>query len=383
MKRLTDHWELKAISLVLAIAIYLFTGSITTSSRRVPVSIDSVELRTGIERSLPRGFAVRDIKPDQVEVTINGPIGLLDDLDPATVSPRLEVSAASLSVGAETFDLTADLLGLDPALVLSDATAETIQVEIDEMIAVTRPLAELPYTNLPSGLKVLGITYTFDQVRITGPRRLLDELDQVPIHQVDLSTSSNQLIDEATVTVPLVPKVSDDLVIEQLGQLSATIRVSPVLDVQPVGPLPIGILAGDAFHRDYVAQLSTDVVVLTVHGPRNRLETLRPDEQIQVFVELPDNPTTGTAEPRPLRVVAPSWAGVDPAQVRVTVVERSSLEAVTLPDATTDPDSELPEGGELPPDGEPLPPETGDLPANDELLPDSDPPPPGSDMDLP
>ena len=58
----------------------------------------------------------REIAPDTLEMTLTGPVGLIDDFEPSSVQRILSLAPAGCGEAVQRSDITAALLGLNPAL---------------------------------------------------------------------------------------------------------------------------------------------------------------------------------------------------------------------------------------------------------------------------
>ncbi len=77
------NWPVKVLSIVFAIAVYLFIHYTTLGERRITIPM---------EVSLPAGYVASSLVPDSVEISIKGDDDLIYLIDPTYISAALDFS---------------------------------------------------------------------------------------------------------------------------------------------------------------------------------------------------------------------------------------------------------------------------------------------------
>ncbi|MFA6688302.1 MAG: CdaR family protein [Sphaerochaetaceae bacterium] len=77
------NWPVKVLSIVLAIAVYLFIHNTTLGERRVTIPMAV---------TLPSGYEAASLVPDSVEISIKGDDDLIYLIDPTYITASLDFS---------------------------------------------------------------------------------------------------------------------------------------------------------------------------------------------------------------------------------------------------------------------------------------------------
>ena len=353
MNWLRDHWEIKLIALFLAVTVYLFTGNLIRLDTMVTIRL----LPSHVE-GLPDGYQVRSITPHELAVEISGPRNLVNELEVADLRPKLEFNQDNLRDGDQQFDVTAALLQLPPELRLRYVGSERVEVVVDRVVRRSLTLGVNPddFALTSPGLVVRRVQLDHTHVSVEGPKQLIDALRQagsLGIEKEVLADVPADLVEPKEFTIPVTVAVGEELAVVTEGAITATVLVEPLPDEMPLN-LPVTVLASAEFMEGYRIDLHQQEVALTVTGPRNRLEALRPERDIKAYVDLTGSLTLDIPKAHQVRVEAPAWATVSSAQVRLTVHARpSSGPAPAPPDVS--PDDPLMPPGVDPPEPPPGP----------------------------
>ena len=351
-----DHWEIKLIAFIMAVTVYVFTGSLIRVDTMVTVRIENQHVH-----GLPEDYRVRAISPRDLTVEISGPRNLVAEIDEEAIAARLQFSRGNLDAGRQHFDVTARLLQLPPELRLHYVGSERVEVLVDRVVRRSLNLSVEPedFVLGTPGLVVRRVQVDHTHVSLEGPKQVIDELRErgsLRIVQEVLTDVPADLTEPREFTVPVNVAIDEELQVLNEGAITATVTVEPVPDERHL-TLPVAVLAPMGFMEGYSVELHQQEVALTVTGPRNRLDNLKSERDIRAYVDLSGGLTLDIPKTHPVRVVAPAWATVSSAQVKLTVRARSG--AGQAPPPTDDPGLDQP-GPPLPEtspvEGQPGPP---------------------------
>ena len=220
---LTENWALKLAAIALAVLLWLAVRAGTpkrTTFRNVPVEVD---LRD------PGWRLMGEPLPPTVSVTVTGPTGELLALTadpPRIVLPveRVNDSTETQVVGLQWLRMPA---GLDRTRI-ERLSPDTIRLRYERLESRTLPVQVRTRGDLPEGLALaLPITTNPAAVEVRGPNSLLQGVDSVPLHPVDIS---------GLTAATNVPTTVDTAALEGLRvrptEINVILRVLPI-DSQP------------------------------------------------------------------------------------------------------------------------------------------------------
>ena len=147
------------------------------------------------------GTEIVDTSVKSVSLVLSGSGALVKSITPDQVGVRLDLSKTS--VGPNTFTITSDNISLPPGIVLREVTPSEVDVLIDETIKKELPVQIDWVGKLPDDLILVEAISDPTSVKITGSKRILEEIKTIYTEKV--------LLDELT----------------GKGELSANLVLSP------------------------------------------------------------------------------------------------------------------------------------------------------------
>ena len=332
MKWLFRRWQLKLLAVVMAIALYLFTGSQITIERTVTLQINEQDLV-----GLPGNYLVSRLSPQEIDVTISGPRSVVEDFNPESIEPELVIGTDGLTAGFQEFDLTERLLSLNPSLSMRSSSTDSIRADFSRLIEDVLPLARIPApSGLPDGLRA-ELSLVRSQVLLRGPADEIARLKAdgpLEVRPIDLSQVPVELEETLEMTIPLLLSIPD-VAISIAEQPQAVVRITPALESEVVGPLPVRVLGNADVLERYEIEIVPPVVALTISGPANRLAEGNAAALIKVYVDVVDVGRGGVGEERSVRIIAPSWMTTTTTAVVVTLRPRGEEGEAPTPDIDT------------------------------------------------
>lgn len=316
MARLIEHWELKVVALVVAVALWLYTNGQVRVERTLNVMVTNTAVQ-----SLPADYRVTDLQPSTFTVKVSVPMSQSASLRNPII-PNLIISGDAVLRGEQRFPITSSLLGLDDDLRIERVDPESVREIRVAFALITEdylPVEVPPITGLPDGIQAsLAIEPT--RVRVRGTREQLNDLkargqritfDPIALDGVDPTMQSTRK--------EIVTLTQQNQSIEVIDRVTATVTLSPQQGATKEVGVPVQVLAPKDFTTRFVIELSQPQVVLSLHGPASLLRTLQPESELTAYVALRPTIELGVPVEVPVGVLGPTWATYDPVTIRVTV----------------------------------------------------------------
>jgi hypothetical protein len=332
IKRLFGDWELKLVSLVVAVALWIYTSGQVRVER-----VATIAVRPESVAGLSAQLQVVQITPAEFTVVLSVPVSRLDELRLDRPEVRLRVDREHLRPGPVEFPLTAHALGLDSDLTIvrsepADLRGLTVVLGrvAEETLAVELP----PVIGLPPGGPAT-VEPELSRVHIRGDedarRQLVAEGQRVRFRPVELSGVDPALAAEHSERVALEPLPSPYTV---LDRVAARIVLRPARELTSELQLDVQVLLAPEQIGRWRLDPERPQVTVRVSGPENLVRGLRADE-VTAWVDLRRPPASGVAEDLAVVLRAPPWLRSEPARVRLAL--RLAAEPVPAPEPAPEP----------------------------------------------
>jgi YbbR domain-containing protein len=174
---ITKNPTLKAISLILAVILWLFVKSTSEGEVGMVVPIEFFRC--------PSSLIVTQVSEDAITVRIMGPLSQVDRVSTREGKARIDLSDAR--PGTNTFDILPDNFTIPKALKIMQISPSSIKVEIDRVMdKVVRVKAVVKGEPAP-GYRVAKIVVDPPSINLQGARSHLAGLREVLTEEVDIS----------------------------------------------------------------------------------------------------------------------------------------------------------------------------------------------------
>ncbi len=310
LRLITDHWELKLVAIVVAIALYTYTAGQVRVERTVPVSLTEAAVK-----GLPPEFQVTSIEPREFKVLLNIPSSRLVDLTDGGLSPRLDIEPEQLAAGVATFPLTSRVLRLsDDVRVVATEPAELkeLTVRFDRIGESELSVDEPRLVGLPAGLDAeVSIEPTMAHLRAPASvlERLAQERHRVRFHEIPLDHLDPGLTGERIEVVPLIPLPPPaESPYSVVTKVTARVVIRPLPGLAKQVELPVQVLSDPSLLRSVRIAVDPPLITVELRGPENLLRELPGEEGLRAFV--PVKPSLAMDERHPLTVIIQAPPGI-------------------------------------------------------------------------
>jgi hypothetical protein len=315
MRWIFGNWELKLVSLVVAVALWTYTSGQVRVEREILVELTPAQV-TG----LPSDLQVAAIEPSEFVAVLSIPTSKLGDLRDQVLHPQLSLPRDRRGPGDVEFILTGRMLGLDSdvrVLRTEPGEVRSVSVRLSAIAQAVLP-AEAPLVvGLPVGIAA-DVRLDRTQVEVKGPRELVEQAhnasSSLRFQPIRLDGVDPFLASPREERVAL--RVAD-------GQLTpvepviATVVLRPqrMATVSLRVPVPVLLAPGDAGRWRLDGEAPR--VELRLTGPETVVRALR-SEDIVVWVDLHAGLAGGEHE-LPVQVQAIEGVRFEPARVKLVL----------------------------------------------------------------
>lgn len=315
MRWIFGNWELKMVSLVVAVALWTYTSGQVRVEREILIELTPAQV-TG----LPADLQVAAIEPSEFVAVLSIPTSKLGDLRDQVLRPQLSVPRDRRGTGDVEFVLTGRMLGLDSDVRVVRTEPGEVRSVIVRLSAIAQAVlpAEAPVVvGLPAGIAT-DVRLDRTQVEVKGPRELVEQARNAS------SSIRFQPIRLDGVDPFLVSPREERIALRVLeGQLSTVEPVIATIVLRPLRmatvnlrvPVPMLLAPGDAGRWRIVGEAPRAELRLT--GPETVVRALR-SEDIVAWVDLHAGLSAGEHE-LPVLVQAIEGVRFEPSRVKLVL----------------------------------------------------------------
>ncbi|HTV65501.1 MAG TPA: CdaR family protein [Bryocella sp.] len=191
-----NNLPFKLVSLAIAVMLWWAVG------RDQPIEIPvTVPLEF---QHAPADLDINSDYPLQARVTLRGPAGLLQSINPSEVHAVLDVRGAT--PGERTFDLTAQDIHTPRSAQVVQIVPSQFHISFDRSVSRTVPVQPRVIGTLLSGYGISGVTVSPKTITIVGPERRVDAVQAAVTDPVDATgvVGTGSFTTHAFVSDPLV-----------------------------------------------------------------------------------------------------------------------------------------------------------------------------------
>jgi YbbR domain-containing protein len=177
LKVITKNPALKAISLILAVILWLFVKSTSEGEVGLQVPLEFFHC--------PSSLIVTQVSEDAITVRLMGPLSQVERLSAGEGKARIDLSGAR--AGTNTFDISADNFTIPKTLKITQISPSSIKVELDLVMGKVVRVKALVKGEPAPGYRVTKIIVDPPSIKLRGARSHLAELKEVSTEEIDIS----------------------------------------------------------------------------------------------------------------------------------------------------------------------------------------------------
>jgi YbbR domain-containing protein len=255
----------KILSLVVAFGIWF-----------VVMSSNSIEITKEItlELELPSGLVVANEVPDRVSFRLSGSKFFLRTLANSLDTIRVDLTKAK--AGPAYYKIEKDSLHLPIGVKILSISPSTINPVLEPVDRRSVPVEVVKKNEVPNGYRLVRMQAMPKNVRIKGPRNVVERISVIRSQPVDLADIPASLKWD----LPLATGYSNVSFDEEI-EPKISVEVEPTGSNFRVAGVPLKVNAS----RRYTT--NPEKVALYVNCPPNLIKTLTP-EKVRAYVDVPE-----------------------------------------------------------------------------------------------
>lgn len=242
----------------------------------VVMSSNSIELtkEVTLELDVPPGLIVANEVPDRVSFRLSGSKFFLRTLANSLDTIRIDLSKAKQ--GPTYYKIEKDSLHLPIGVKILSISPSTINPVLEQVDRRSVPVEVTQKNQVPNGYRLVRLQAMPKNVRIKGPRGVVERISAIRSEPVDLSDIPASLKWELPLTTGQAGVSFDEETEPKI-----MVEVEPTGSNFRVAGVPLAVKASRSF------QVKPEKVALYVNCPPNLIKTLTP-EKVRAFVEVPE-----------------------------------------------------------------------------------------------
>ncbi len=305
----SKDWLIKLLSLGLGIFLWYFVAGADQVDSTITMPIELVNLPTDLVIANP-SFK------QEIEVSLRGPRSLVQGARDQHLSRRVDLS--KVQPGPFTIQNTSDTINLPRGLSLVRLQPTNIVLQLDRLSQKNLPIHPVTEGVLTPGYALRHITLSPDNIRVSGPKTLLDSIATLQTKAIDI----NGLRDTATKQVPVtIPPELLELIGETV--VGATIEIGLHMQQLRLENISVETVPPEAASRILPKTVSVEALLPV----KLLLGKNKPSQLLRAVVIVPDN---GEAKTLPVTV---QTTGTDKESREIKILEVSPAQVQLAPPA--------------------------------------------------
>lgn len=243
----------------------------------VVMSSNSIEItkEVSLDLDIPSGLIVANEVPDRVSFRLSGSKFFLRTLANSLDSIRIDLTKAK--AGPTYYKIEKDSLHLPIGVKILSISPSTINPVLEPVDRRSVPVEVVQKNEVPNGYRLVRLQAMPKNVRIKGPRNVVERISVIRSQPVDLADIPASLKWD----LPLATGYSSVSFDEEV-QPKIAVEVEPTGSNFRVAGVPLKVKASRGF------TVNPDKVALYVNCPPNLIKTLTP-EKVRAYVDMPES----------------------------------------------------------------------------------------------
>ena len=314
MRWFLGNWELKLVSLVVAVALWTYTSGQVRVERQILVELTPAQVS-----GLPGDLQVLAIEPAEFVAVLSVPTSKLDALRDQVLRPTIELPRERREPGDIELALTSRLLGLDSdfrILRTEPGEVRSLTVRLSGLAFATLAAEAPAVLGLPSGISAevkLGRT----RVEVRGPRE-----------RIAAAEAAATVLRFAAIRLdgidPALAAAREERVVLRVGEgqltpvepVLATVTLRPARSATVVLRVPLALLFAPGEAGRWRVEGEAPVAEVRLSGPEVVVRALKA-EDLTAWIDLHQGPLTAGEHELAVLIQAPEAVQAEAGRIRV------------------------------------------------------------------
>ena len=317
MRWLLGNWELKLVSLVVAVALWTYTSGQVRVERQILVELTPAQI-TG----LPAAIQVAAVEPAEFVAVLSVPTSKLGELRDQVLRPLIEVPRDRREAGDVELALTGRLLGLDSdirVLRTEPGDVHSVTIRLSSLAFATIPAEAPSVVGLPSGL-ASDVKLDRTRVEVSGPSGRIAAAEAAgtplrfaPIRLEGIDPALATVREERVVLRPLDGQPTP------VAPVIATVSVRPARSATVALRIPVAILMAPGEAGRWRIDGETPMAEIRLSGPESAVRGVRV-EDVAAWVDLHLGLVEAGSHEFEVRAQAPEPVKAEAGRIRLVLV---------------------------------------------------------------
>ncbi len=317
MRWFLGNWELKLVSLVVALALWTYTSGQVRVERQLLVELTPAQVS-----GLPADLEVSSIEPAEFVAVLSVPTSKLGELRDQVLRPVIELPRDRRETGICELSLTSRLLGLDSdiRIVRTDpGDLRALTIRLSSQAFATLPAEPPTVVGLPPGI-VADVRLGRTRVEVRGPSERIAAAEAgllslrfVPIRMDGIDPAMTAVREERVAVHPAEGQPTP------VEPVVAIVTLRPARIATVTLQVPVSVLLGPEETGRWRIDGGPPVAAVRLTGPEVVVRALRPDDLL-AWVDLHSQQLEAGPIELPVRIQAPSAVQADGGRITLQLV---------------------------------------------------------------
>ncbi len=290
-KAILNNIELKILSIIIAVTLWTLVQGQQKRDVYLNVKIETL--------NLPSHLQITSQSEDTVKIHLSGSKSIISRMDDRYFKPYL-IDLSSVSPGEKVYKIHKTAFKVENGVRIIDISPEEVSIKVEMIVKKELPVEPAFTGKLSNGYELEGFDVLPENVRIKGPKSLVDSMNFVKTAPIDINERKRSFVRKYMLVLPArnlsIDDGKDEVVVNVIireEQITRIIKDVPVRKMDGKGLFKnetkaINIkIAGPA---GKVNDIKREEIVVQASVPEMDFTTIKQDEKIEAGIKIREIP---------------------------------------------------------------------------------------------